>query len=253
MLRQTVLAVSLSLALSAAYAQEAQSSTNQALVNESFESGTALPSDWTLTAWQPNISTATVVAASAADGQQVLHLSSSKPNHVRVNKTVAVEPNQTYLFQAKVKARGANADKLAAVIGVEGVYDVSETVRTDADWQVRQVYIKSNDAQQLQLLLGLGHFGNENQGEAWFDAVSLEKVAEIPAGAKVLEMPRSQAKTEHVTAALSPAAQGKAAPWLMLVGSTLVLSVFGMALAMVLMRRNVISKDGSNDDVKDAA
>ncbi|WP_348945922.1 carbohydrate binding domain-containing protein [Chitinibacter sp. FCG-7] len=247
MLRTVLLAASLSLAASASHAQAAQSSVDQFFVNESFETGTALPNDWSFMAWQPNISKATLEAAAAADGKQVLHLSSSKPNHVRVNKTIAVEPNQTYLFQAKVKARGANADKLAAVIGVEGVYDVSETVRTDADWQLRQVYIKSNDAQELQLLLGLGHFGNENQGEAWFDAVSLEKVTEIPAGAKVLEMPRSQAKTENVTAALSPAAQGKAAPWLMLVGSTLVLSVIGMGLAMLLMRRNVVVKDGAKD------
>lgn len=242
MFRKLMLGASLSLLLGAVHA--AETSAQALLLNESFEQGAGanLPEGWSLMAWQPNVSSATLAAATAADGKQVLHLSSSKPNHVRVNKTIAVEPNQTYLFQAKVKARGANADKLAAVIGVEGVYDVSETVRTDADWQLRQVYIKSNDAQELQLLLGLGHFGNENQGEAWFDAVSLEKVAEIPAGAKVLEMPRSQAKTENVTAALSPAAQGKAAPWLMLVGSTLVLSVIGMGLAMLLMRRNVVEK-----------
>ncbi|WP_410499283.1 hypothetical protein [Chitinibacter sp. S2-10] len=202
---------------------------SQAVVySESFETGTTLPAGWALQAWQPDVSRAEL-------SHGALHLSSSKANHARVVKAVAVEPNRTYLLSAKVKARGANANKLAAVIGVEGVYASSDTVRDDLQWHTLEVYIKSNDVSSVNLLLGLGHFGNENLGEAWFDEVNLQAVDAIPAGSKVLDMPRTIATAAPV--ALSAAEQGRASPWLILAGSALVLAVLVMAGAVWLMRR----------------
>ncbi|QLG89689.1 hypothetical protein HQ393_16335 [Chitinibacter bivalviorum] len=216
------------------------SQATQPLLSESFEAGQSLPNGWTLQTWQPDVSRAEVQAGAAADGQQMLHINSSKPNHARVNYTVPVQANQIYLLQAKVKARGANADKLAAVIGVEGVYDASETVRDDQQWQLRELYIKSNDAESMTLLFGLGHFGNENQGDAWFDAISLTQVDAIPAGAKVIELPRKQAEQTQQANAAPPslAESGKATPWLTVIGAALVLSVLIVAGAFALARRH---------------
>lgn len=211
----------------------------QPLLSESFEASASLPSGWTLQTWLPDVSRAEVQIGAAADGKQVLHLSSSKPNHARVNVTVPVQPNQIYLLQAKIKARGANTDKLAAVIGVEGVYDASETVRDDQQWQARELYIKSNDADSMTLLFGLGHFGNENQGEAWFDAVALQQVDAIPTGAKVIELPRKQVEQTQQANLAPPslANSGKATPWLNVMGTALVLAVAIVAGAMALARR----------------
>ncbi|WP_081986515.1 hypothetical protein [Chitinibacter sp. ZOR0017] len=203
------------------------------LWQESFEQSPNLPSDWQWSAWKPEISRAEISKQAAADGQQVLHLISSQPNHARLTKTIAIEPNRLYRFSAQLKAQGANADKLAAVLGVDGIYEASETVRAADRWYPRELYIRSNDASAVTVSLGLGHFGNENQGEAWFDAVSLTAVEGLPTGAKVVDLPKLAASS-----AASPAVPAGRTPWLWLGASLLALGGLIAAVAALLARRD---------------
>lgn len=200
----------------------------ESVIQESFEATSALPADWQFQAWQPDISSAKIDRT--ADGQHSLHISSRLPNHAYLKKTIALTPQHFYLLQAKIKARGANANALAAVIGVDGNADASETVRSDGQWQTRQVYLLAGDANSVTVLLGLGHFANNNQGEAWFDDVSLTMVDAIPAGSKVLQL--SAPPPIAATAITAPATS----PWLKLVAGLLLLSVLSVALAWRLKR-----------------
>lgn len=205
----------------------APSKAQTPLIQESFEASTALPADWQFQAWQADISSAKI--DSSTDGQHSLHISSRQPNHAYLKKTIALTPQHFYLLQARIKARGANAGALAAVLGVDGNADASETVRSDEQWQTRQVYLAAGDANSVTVLLGLGHFANNNQGEAWFDDVSLTMVDAIPAGSKVLQL---SAPAPAATAITPPAAS----PWLKLVAGLLILAVLSVALAWHLKR-----------------
>ncbi|QZA76807.1 hypothetical protein K4H28_10820 [Deefgea tanakiae] len=197
------------------------------LINESFDAAPALPKDWNFQTWQPNISSADIHVDA---GNNSLHLKSSQANHAYLSKAIPVLANHHYLLEAKVKARGANPNALAAVIGIEGNADASETVLSDEQWQMRQVYLDTGDATSVTVLLGLGHFANNNQGEAWFDDVSMTMVDIIPTGSKVLKLSPS------VPVAAPPISAPSASPWLKLALGLLLLIVLSVALAWRLKR-----------------
>ena len=224
--------ISLITTLFLSFASCAGASEGPLLINESFEQSNTLPSDWQFEHWLPDVSAAEIQSQTAADGKHSLHLSSTQANHAYVKKTIAVQANQTYLFQAKIKAIGADAGKLAAVIGIDGNADASEAVYDNQAWQTRQLYIKSGDATSLTVLLGLGHYANNNLGDAWFDDVSVRQVDLIPAGAKVLEL-------SPPAAAAEPPSQHRpdTSPWLILSASLLALAVLSVALAHWLKRK----------------
>lgn len=102
------------------------------LIDQSFESSNAIPGDWQFQCWQPNISQADIQIDDTVNVQQnhILHIKSNALNHAYLSREVAVRANTIYLFQASIKASGTNGGSLAAVIGVRGIGDSSETVRS---------------------------------------------------------------------------------------------------------------------------
>jgi hypothetical protein len=207
---------------------------NSAVITESFESGSGLPAGWKFIQYVPGNSTATIVSGEAADGTHFLQIASAKPNHARVVLPVHVAPNTSYQFQAMVRARGAN-ENIAAVLGTEGQYTVTQSVRTDTRWQPLDLYIKTGAQTTIDLAMGLGYFGQLNVGTADFDAVTVTRVDAIPSGATVADLttpPAAQAKPQ--TAAGSTVSQGPNIVIWVFVG---VLVVVGIAAAVFLMRR----------------
>lgn len=183
--------ISLITTLFLSFASCAGASEGPLLINESFEQSSTLPSDWQFEHWLPDVSAVEIQSQTAADGKHSLHLSSTQANHAYVKKTIAVQANQTYLFQAKIKAIGADSTQLGALIGVDGQADASEDVANDGEWHARQVYIHTGDTTSITILLGLGHFSNLNLGNAWFDEVIVQAVNQAPLGAKVIQLPQA--------------------------------------------------------------
>ncbi len=171
------------------------------VLTESFESVSGLPAGWKFVEYTQGNSTATTVSGAAADGTHFLRIVSSKPNHARVMAPVQVTPNTSYRFQVMVKASGANAN-MAAVLGVDGQYTVTDSVRTDTQWQPLDLYVKVGPQTTIDLTIGLGHFGQLNLGTADFDAVTVTQVSGIPNGATVADLaPAAAAPAKPKTAA----------------------------------------------------
>ena len=191
---------------------------------ESFESSAGLPTGWKFVEWAPGTSTATIAIGAAADGTHFLHIVSPKPNHARVVVPMPVNPNRSYRFHVLAKARGANAN-MAAVAGMDGQYTVTNSVRTDTQWQPLDLYIKVGSQTTISLTMGLGHYGQLNVGSADFDAVTLTQVQAIPSGATTIDL----------TAAAQPTTAADSKTIWIFVG---ILLVAGIGTAVFLMRRD---------------
>jgi hypothetical protein len=204
------------------------------VISESFESVSGLPAGWRFVEYTRGNSTATIAIGAAADGTHFLRIVSSKPNHARVVVPVRVTPNTSYRFHVMVKASGANAN-MAAVLGTEGPYSVTGSVRTDTQWQPLDLYIKAGPRTSIDLSMGLGYYGQINVGTADFDAVTVTQVSAIPNGATVAEPPTTAAApTKSNTAADSTVTQGPNRAIWVFVG---ILVVVGIAGAAYLIRR----------------
>jgi hypothetical protein len=139
---------------------------NPPVLSESFESGPGLPAGWKFVEYTRGRSTATIVSGAAAEGTHFLRIVSREINHARVIVPVQLAPSTSYQFHAMIKASGANPN-LAAVLGVDGQYTVTKSVRTDTQWQPLDLYLKAGPQEAtVELTMGLGHFGQLNVGTA---------------------------------------------------------------------------------------
>jgi hypothetical protein len=209
-------------------------SSNCPVVTESFESVAGLPAGWKFVEYAPGNSTATVVSGAAADGTHFLRIVSSKPNHARVVVPVRVTPHTDYQFHVMAKANGTNGS-MAAVLGMEGQYTVTNSVRTDTQWQPLDLYVKVGPQTTIDLAMGLGYFGQLNVGTAEFDTVTVTQVSTIPNGATVADLTTPPAvQANPATAAGSTVSQGPNKVIWIFVG---ILVVVGIGAAVFLMRR----------------
>lgn len=201
---------------------------------ESFESVPGLPAGWKFLEYTAGNSTATVVSGPAADGTHFLTIVSSKPNHARVVVPVRVTPHTTYQVHVMAKANGTN-ENMAAVLGMEGQYTVTNSVRTATQWQPLDLYIKVGPQTIVDVAMGLGYFGQPNVGTADFDAVTVTQVSTIPNGATVADLAAPPAVPANpATAAGSSFSQGPNKVVWIFVG---ILVVVGIGVAVFLLRR----------------
>lgn len=208
---------------------------NSTVLTESFESVSGLPAGWKFVEYTRGNSTARIVRGAAADGTHFLRIVSSKPNHARVVVPVRVAPNKNYRWQVMVKARGATTNT-AAVLGVEGQLTVTDSVRTDTQWQPLDLYVRVGAQTIVELTMGLGHFGQLNVGTADFDGVTLTQVDVIPHGATVVAVGRAApAAATPKTAAASTFTHGPNPALGLLVGILVVVSV-GTAVFLLVSR-----------------
>lgn len=204
--------------------------TDPPVLTESFESVPGLPGGWRFSEYTKGNSEAAILSGAAADGTHFLRIASSKLNHARVVVPVKVIPNTSYRFQVMVKARDANPE-LAAVLGLDGQYTATDSVRTDAQWQPLELYVKVGPQSTIDLTMGLGHFGQLNVGTAEFDAVTLTQVSAIPNGATVVDL---GTPAKPATANDSTSTQGPSRGIWVFVG---ILVLVGAGAAVFLMLR----------------
>lgn len=162
---------------------------------ESFEQAGAIPAGWRLIAWLPQVSQATVESGNGAQGRGFLAIRSASDNHARLAYTVPVEPHAYYRWHAAAKAEAVVPGKAAAVIGLDGAMDISESVADADGWHPLDFYFATGDTASVTLTVGLGHFGQTNRGAAYFDDLALEKIDRPPVGARVANAPNLPSPT----------------------------------------------------------
>ena len=158
------------------------------VVSESFENGSGLPAGWNLVEYTAGASRVAIATGAAAAGSHFLQIVSDRPNHARVLIPVPVLADTTYALRASVKAGGAAPQQTAAVLGIEEVFAVTESVRDDTQWHPLELLFRTGGKTSVVLELSLGYFGSVNAGTASFDAVTVTPLAATPAGATVTDL-----------------------------------------------------------------
>ncbi|NLN03278.1 MAG: phospholipid carrier-dependent glycosyltransferase, partial [Clostridiaceae bacterium] len=111
-------------------------------------------------------------------------------NDARVYQEIKVKRNTTY--KITVYVRTENVEEGAGVnISAIDCSDVpTKSIHgTNSEWQELTIYAKTGPKQKsLQLSLGLGGYGSESSGVAYFDNVSIEVAKKVPQGERVLNV-----------------------------------------------------------------
>lgn len=113
----------------------------------------------------------------------------NSPNHSRFNQEIKVKGNSYYKLSCWVKTENVGSDFSGANITVEGIMDISDSIKDTSDWQYIELYGSTKKNQKSIILsLALGSYGNENTGKVWFDDVVVEKVNQIPTNVRMAKL-----------------------------------------------------------------
>jgi len=159
------------------------------LKNPSFEEvDNNMPVGWTTWVWnyQNGVVEFKVEQEGAQSGQYYVTIENREARDARYLQEVTVSPNSYYKLSGWIKTENVGNDVLGANLSLEGVTTYSKDIRGTVDeWQYTELYIKTGEnVETIKVSLGLGGYGNLNTGKASFDNVMLEKVDNVPDGAR---------------------------------------------------------------------
>lgn len=181
------------------------------LKNGSFEEiKDGRPTDWSIESWyeQPDGTIRAELADDAKDGQAVGIVENTRNNDARMTQNVSVRPNSYYVLSAWIKTEGVEdsstipadsdqIDRVGANISVLNVYYHSEDLMGDNGWTQVFFYGKTG-AKQKEMIVAvrLGFYSGENEGKAYFDDVSLERIEKLPDGVSEISFAPATAQTD---------------------------------------------------------
>jgi dolichyl-phosphate-mannose-protein mannosyltransferase len=182
------------------------------LLNSDFEliGQDQIPDNWKADFWHPD-STLTVTTKKVHQGKYALQISSDKTsNDARMVQTVKVKPNTYYKLSGWTATENVTPDKIGANLCVmTNTFTNSSSLNNTVDWTYLELNFRTY-AGQTEVTVGprLGMWGNDVQGVAYFDDLSLVELASAPASFQVLVEPskpntNTNADTNNSTSAKS--------------------------------------------------
>jgi predicted membrane-bound dolichyl-phosphate-mannose-protein mannosyltransferase len=157
----------------------------------SWNAKSGLPSGFGAYAWKTRngLTVFSKDVETVLDEPQSLLIESVFPNDARIKIDVKVEPQRTYRVTCFLRTEGVGAQAIGANLSIWGTTNVSDDVRgTSGSWQKVEFYGTTAAGQKsMTVTLGLGGYGNLNFGKAWFTGFQVDRVDEVPAGARLNE------------------------------------------------------------------
>ncbi len=120
----------------------------------------------------------------------LLRVSAATPNDARFVRELAVEPDTVYRLACQARSQNVGSKARGAGISVADILDGSADIAGSVnDWQSLEFYGKTGPSQnRLSVTVGIGGYGSMNSGTAWFRNVTIQKVASVPAGIRVVPL-----------------------------------------------------------------
>ena len=159
------------------------------LTNGDFSAGSGrFPDGWTTELWYTDEGVSVLDVEDGGYDGRCIRVSNLSDNDARFAQKVSVEPDTLYRISCMCRAEGISEDGIGATLSVKDTFSYSESLYdTDGQWQELTVYGRTGEEQtELTLYARVGGYGSLNTGTAWFDDISMEAVADAPAGAEVL-------------------------------------------------------------------
>ncbi|MFA6309459.1 MAG: glycosyltransferase family 39 protein [Clostridia bacterium] len=170
--------------------------------NPGFEEASSGKADfWIENAWNKaaGYTTYKVDATVHHSGKSSGLIDNTNKNDARYEQAIRVDANSYYKFSCWIKTENIGKDSKGANISAVGILETSNQINgTNNQWQHAVLYGKTADGQSsLSLTLGVGGYGSENTGKAWFDDVTVEKLDQLPSGAIAVSLDKpNQDNTE---------------------------------------------------------
>lgn len=143
----------------------------------------------------------TIELVQGKDGSgNCLKIENSSLNDARIHKEFKVQPNSFYKVTLTLRTENVSDGAGANLSGYNMMGKAFSTTGT-TDWRSASVYLETTEDQKtIDISLGLGGYGSECSGTAYFDDLIIQKVSksDVPEG--------------HVTLKLTPTGSDKKAP-----------------------------------------
>ena len=121
---------------------------------------------------------------SAEDG--VLTISSPTDNHAYIWRNVPVESGKSYRFSAEISTKDVPDKENGALLGIYYKIAYSDEIRGTSDFIPVELYFRA-EGTSVPVMLSLGGYSCMNSGAAYFRNIRIEKVDNVPEGAKYYE------------------------------------------------------------------
>lgn len=141
---------------------------------------------WTTYEWYDNASEFTQDKSVYYNGRNSFKIHSATENDARIVQEIAVSPLSYYTVTAYIKTENvlrsdAENYRVGATISIIDTMFLSSSVCGDTDWmKVEFSFRTSTKTKSVQLAFTLGGYGALNSGTAWFDDITVKKVATAP-------------------------------------------------------------------------
>lgn len=179
------LMIAVLMAASLAGAQPSSNAGKNLILNGNFATGSGnSPDNWRGEAWVNSPAAVEYHWIPPVDDQPAeLEVENIEPNDARWMQSLALQAGWYYI-SAEVRAENVPSDKTGANISLleDGV--MSRDLRGTTDWQRVGFYLKiGQHGADVEVGLRVGGFSNLNRGTGFFRDASIERLAELPAGA----------------------------------------------------------------------
>ncbi|MBN1697285.1 MAG: hypothetical protein JW881_07210 [Spirochaetales bacterium] len=165
--------------------------------NPSFEDleevGTDVnPTDWIRKGWkwEPTVTLWGVDRTVSHTGNTSIFVDNILENHAYFVQSIKVKENTRYCISGWVRTEKVGTDAEGAGISIINKFELAGDFRGDnPNWQKADLYVVTGKGTKtIEIMLGIGNYGSENTGKAWFDDISMTEVEEIPPDATVTVM-----------------------------------------------------------------
>ncbi|MHB1315249.1 MAG: phospholipid carrier-dependent glycosyltransferase [Christensenellales bacterium] len=155
------------------------------LANSSFEDSAGSLNNWDTGVWEENeYLNIFEISKDAYDGFYSAHIQSKSSNDIRLEQTVAVEPDTNYRLSGYIKAAGCSPKGTGATLSFLDTFVATEDLKdTAGEWKYVEIYVYTGGKQtETTITARIGFYGSTNTGEAWFDQIIFKKVDAPAAG-----------------------------------------------------------------------
>ena len=156
------------------------------LPNSSFEQGgTGGVPGWKSRAWSGEDAARWTVDAPGRSGRQCLSIGSEQGTDAAWTATVTVQPNTFYRLSGWLKTRNIRG-AVGALLNIQNMQHVrTPRVTGSAEWTRVSTVFRTGEATELEINCLFGGWGQAT-GQAWYDDVVLERVADAADGQEAI-------------------------------------------------------------------
>ncbi|MEN8906682.1 MAG: hypothetical protein ABF289_12065 [Clostridiales bacterium] len=144
--------------------------------------------NWELKTWKNdnNVTKSGIDNSIFKSGNKSTFIENISANDSRFIQEIEIKKNTYYKVSCWVKTENIGTEKIGANISIYNLTIWSSDIKGTNNWQQLNLYFKSGkDSDNVSISLGIGNYGNENTGKAWFDDLEIIELDNAPSNVQM--------------------------------------------------------------------